>query len=163
MSVQTRSPLRITGATLNSGFPATGEQAFTRGGQVTAGLYSGNVVSGLAASIAAPGAVLGGADVLLFSGAGRLNTIIMQQTGGGTAVPIYDGSVPTSGGPFVLSGHKILGTIPASPGLLTPISGGLPGPIPVDAPFLSGLIVAFRSGMLSCSITYTPETNQLIG
>lgn len=160
MSVTSRNPLRMAGANVNSGFPATGEVPFTRGGMLTACLFSGNVVSGGAAALSAPGALVVGSDAMIASGAGRLNTIMPITMAPGTACFIYDAATVASGGPFVLSGHKTLAVLPAWP-MNGPASGNGPLPIQVDMPFTSGLCIGFKSGMNVFSISYTPETNQL--
>lgn len=130
------------------------ETITTRGGLVIAGLYSGNVVSGGAAALASPGAKVVGSDGMLWSGPGRLNTIIPVTNVLGTSVIIYDGADVASGGPFVLSGHKALGLIQGwAP---NGVSGMSPSPVFLDAPFSSGLCVAFKSGMNACSLAFTP-------
>ena len=159
MSIATRNPTRIGAANATSGFAQTNEIPWTRGGQLTAYLYSGNVVSGGLAQIAYPryngAGVINGSDALLLSGAGRLNSIIPILAVSGTATFIYDSPVATSGGPFSASGHIVIGAVPAN--THGGLANALMGPIEVDAPFFSGLCISFRSGMANVAITYTPE------
>lgn len=129
----------------------------TRGGQYTADLYSGNVVSGGTAAIAAPGAVVVGSDILVFSGGGRLNTVIPTAAISGVAFTVYDAHAVASGGPFVLSGHRKLFVMPANTIGQTGLLGGGPVPFLLDVPFYSGLCVNTRSGMTPATLAYTPE------
>ena len=170
MSVQSRSPLSLKGASINSGFANTGEQRFTRGGELTATIFSGQVAPGLTG---APGAVAAGSDVLICSGAGRLNTIIPHNVmQSGIPVYFYDAGVAISGGPLAASGHRIVGVLPATYNGAqnvgtTPASGAAgwamlgmtsTAPIVVDMPFLSGLCLNSRSGQPGFTVSYTPET-----
>lgn len=148
MSVTSRNPLRMAGAAVNSGNVNTGEVGFTTGGgQVYSAGLSGITV-----------------DTLIFSGAGRLNNIsVLTNLVSGRAVVFYDGAVATSGGPFALSGHKVLATIPTGwreSGYVNTLSqaGSV---LPVQMPFQSGLIAANQaSGAVGWSVSFTPETNQ---
>src|ERR1700738_1449942 len=146
MSLATRTPLRFAGAVLSSGSVNTGEISFIRGGGQAACIFSG-AASGAAAGGVGQGMVPGGADLLFVSGAGRLNSVLQHtQMLSGLPIIFYDSAVPTSGGPFPLSGHKILGVIPPT------WAGGVAGsgspvgftgtPLTVDMPFQSGLWVA---------------------
>lgn len=160
MGIPNRTPLRVAGSSVNSGNVNTGEWLTTRGGGQCATIYSGwnSGTSLVAAGGNAGPAVLGGSDVLFVSGAGRLNTIIPLLAASGVGVTFYDAAVATSGGPFVSSGHKILGVLPPNTWNGTSVLGG-PAPIPIDVPFQSGLCAAVRSGCAGFSITWTPETN----
>lgn len=153
MSVTSRSPLRMAGANINSGNVNTGEVAFTRGGaQVVqlSGMWSGNPDGG----------------VLVYSGAGRLNQVILGLGLSGTntmslsGVPLFfwDGVIGASGGPFAASGHKLLAVFNGPGG----VSGQIPlggGPILVDLPFQSGLIARGSSGAPGFAVSIVPETN----
>jgi hypothetical protein len=139
----------------------------TPGGFQTASIFSGQVAPNLAAC---PGAVAGGSDVLLFSGAGRLDDILQHvQMASGQPVFFYDSAVPTSGGPFALSGHKIVGVLPGTwaGGIATTASGATAAPTsfvnPVFAtrlPFQSGLCVNSRSGQPGFTVAWSPEPAQ---
>lgn len=150
----------MVGGNVNSGAPNTGEVPMTRGGQFVAALYSGNVVSGgnLVSIVNLLGVKTAGSDVMLVSGAGRLNTIMPYTNAPGTAVTIYDAADVASGGPFVTSGHRPLAIVPGWP-QNGAISGAGPFPIPVDMPFSSGLCIALKSGVNLFSLSYTVETN----
>lgn len=144
-------------------------QKNTFGGFQSACFHSGKVVPDLTA---APGAVAAGADVLLFSGAGRLDTLLVHQhtQASGTAVAIvfYDAAAVSSGGPFPGSGHKV---ICFAPSFQNPVAGAtlssgsfLPNfppygvPVLVSVPFQSGLCYAGKSGQPGVSVSWTPET-----
>jgi len=147
-------------------------QKNTWGGFMTATIYSGAVAPSLAGAY---NAVAGGADVLLFSGAGRLDSITLNPpTASGLllAVVLYDSAVPTSGGPFASSGHKTVGYLPPIVSLVSgysPVSGntGAAGlndllvgvPRSVSLPFMSGLCVACKSGQPGFTVSWTPEAN----
>lgn len=141
-------------------------QKNTTGGFNTASIYSGAVAPSLTAC---PGAVAGGSDVLLFSGAGRLDLIMQHQpVQSGLSIYFYDTGVVTSGGPFPSSGHKIIGVLPPTwrvPTGVTVASGqtnfvdSQPGfPIQVSMPFQSGLALNSRSGQAGVTVCWTPET-----
>lgn len=156
MSVTTRSPLRMAPAVQVSGWPATNEFAWTRGGMQSATFYSGNIVSGgQLVSYVAFGSVAAGSDLLVFSGAGRLNTIYPLYAQSGTISILYDSHAVASGGPFATSGHRYLGAVPAN--THDGLANAGPKPIQVDVPFFSGLCINFRSGVAPFMITYTPE------
>lgn len=169
MSIQTRSPTRIAGANTNSGNVYTGEQNFTLGGGQSATIYSG-MVSGMSLA-SAPGAVngvntAGGADVLFFSGAGRLKDVLVLPPSAisGGRVIFYDAPTPTSGGPFAASGHKIIGQIPQGFGFGAGGTSGVPlvgggQVLGFDIPFNSGLCANVVSGAPGFTVTWTPETN----
>ncbi len=145
----------------SSGDVQTGEIQTVRGGGRAGAVFSGNAfLSGCGPAM--PGAVGGGYDVLIMSGAGRLNSVIQHtQLASGFAVLFYDSAVPTSGGPFPASGHKIVGALPP-----TYAAGVVSGVIPIaftgasvniDFPFQSGLCVALKSGQPGFSYSFTPE------
>jgi hypothetical protein len=172
MAVTTRSPLRLVGACVNSGAVNTGEQRATYGGGMTACIYSG-MVSGVGLT-GAPFAITGvntagGADLMLWSGPGRLKDVLIQQTVvSGQQTTFYDGATPTSGGPFVASGHRMLGVIPpgvsGGPGVFGLMGSGLPTVaqgqvLAYDIPFHSGLIVNMKSGGQGFTVTFSPEVN----
>lgn len=170
MSLSTRSPTRVAGGNYNSGAPYTGEQTLTLGGDFKATIWSG-MVSGVSLA-GAPGAVCGvntagGADVLFFSGAGRLKDVLVFNTYAGIVsggpVVFYDSPTPTSGGPFAASGHKIIGIIPAglgfgpggSSGFAQVVNGQV---LAFDMPFNSGLCANLKSGAPGFTVTYDPES-----
>ena len=124
------SPVRNSG---NLG--GTGQMLTTQGG----GQVSALNVSGL------------GADTLIASGPGRLDTtLIVNFFQSGRGVIFYDSAVATSGGPFTLSGHKALAIIPPAINAgLALLSGQATGFVPWDglnkpcgSPFGSGIVAA---------------------
>lgn len=130
----------------------------TTGGFQTATIYSGQVAPSLTS---APGAVAVGSDVLLYSGAGRLNSVTTTAsyfTLSGVVINLYDAAAPVSGGPIAASGHKVLAVV-ISPHT-TAASGAL---VPAgqvysfSQPFTSGLCVNSRSGQMGVTVTWTPE------
>lgn len=170
MANTTRNPLRLVGGTVNSGAVNTGEQRATYGGGQVSTIYSG-MVSGVGIQ-SAPGAITGvntagGADLMLWSGPGRLkDVLVLQGVVSGQATIFYDGATPTSGGPFVASGHRVLGFIPAgtatAPGVFGLLGSGLPTVLAgqvlsYDMPFHSGLIVNMKSGGQGFTVSFSPE------
>lgn len=169
MSISTRSPTRVVGGNINSGAPLTGEQSFTLGGDFAATIWSG-MVSGMSLA-GAPGAVCGvntagGADVLFFSGAGRLKDVLVFNIAApvsGGEVQFYDAGVVTSGGPFAASGHKIIGIIPPGTGVGPAGASGqaqvfVNQVLAFDMPFTSGLCANVVSGAPGFTVTWDPET-----
>lgn len=163
------NPAYLNSNTFNSGDVKTGELAMSRGGGRAFTIYSGNaVLSGILPSV--PGAAsIGGYDLLIWSGAGRLNSVfpISQMQSGITAV-FYDSAVPTSGGPFPASGHKIVGQIPGTydGGAWSGLATGIPQTFAGEGnlirpswPFQSGLCVALKSGVNGFMASLTPENS----
>lgn len=174
MSIPTRSPLRMAGTGLSSGGVGCGEFVVAIGGDRAVTFYSGAVAPGLTG---APAAVAVGSDVLIFSGAGRLKTILQHQVmQSGLAVLFYDAGAPVSGGPIYTSGHKVIGRIEptwnaAATAATVPASGvgagfflnSFKSPLQVvDIPFQSGLCFNSASGQPGFTATYVPETNSTL-
>jgi len=170
MSFSTRSPMRMAGAQLYSGGPNTGEIAHIRGGALTATIFSGALLSGstqpiFATPAASPSNGSGQSDVVLFSGPGRLNSILAHtQMTSGLPVIFYDAQVVWSGGPIAASGHRVVGVLPPTfGGGMINLSGGIAvtpftgAPINVDIPFVNGLAVRVASGQPGWTVTFTPE------
>ena len=143
----------------------------TTGGFYSASIFSGALAPGLGG---APGSVAVGPDVLLYSGAGRLDTVLVHQNtaSSGYRLPIvfYDASAPVSGGPVPTSGHRVIAFSPAfistSGGVYGATSGSAVGypitwgmPVQIGAPFLSGLCFNSRSGQPGVTVSWTPEAN----
>lgn len=164
MSVTSRSPLRMAGATVNSGFPATGEVAFTRGGMRNGTIWSGALAPNLTGC--PTGAITSGGQTTVWSGAGRLHSIIPHvYVTSGQPVWAYDAATPTVSGVSV-SGQRILGYVPlTTPAALAVLSGNTQlslswnQVIVLDMPFTSGLSFAAASGAPGFSFSFTPETN----
>jgi hypothetical protein len=167
MALATKLPVRFAGACVNSGNVNTGEQNQTYGGGQSATIFSGMVsgVNLLAAPFAIPNTPAQGADVQFVSGGGRLKDILINGLASGQACVFYDAALATSGGPFVASGHKVLGVIPAgtvvgavfgNPQGITAVPGQV---IALDMPFNSGLCCNLRSGIPGFTVSWTPETN----
>ncbi len=131
-------------------------------GTKTACVWSGSILTN-AALAGAPGAVQSGGHILLFSGAGRLNTIIPHALlTSGQPVTFYDaGTISASG--ISVSGQIFLGIIPfAMRSPLVALSGNQGVTVPwqdqiqVDMPFFSGLCAAAASGAPGFTVSYTP-------
>jgi len=169
MSFLTRRPMIMTGAVSSSGFVGTNELSTTRGGQLTATIWSGGLAPGLLSCPA--GAATSGNQVILVSGQGRLHTVIPHlQMQSGIQVWFYDAALParSGAGPIAAllaeSGARVLGIIPPTQragdvagfqsgyGFTTPWKDK----IDFDTPFLSGLMVACASGAPGFSVSYTP-------
>lgn len=130
-----------------------------RAGSQTACLWSG----ALAPSVArAPGAVATAGHVLLYSGGGRLNSVLVHQAlAAAPAVYFYDSvSVTVSG--VSVSGQLLIGMVPVSPqvtasGQATLSIVSFAGePIRPEMPFFSGLCVAYPSGCPGITVSFTP-------
>ena len=142
-------PCFVAGTPRASGDVQTGEIATTHGGGRTFARLSG---------------IIGG-DALIYSGAGRLNSILIcNQITSGQAVLFYDSATATSGGPFTASGHKVVGLIPyvwreGASGIINPNSAPGTTLFP-EMPFQSGLVVAVtNSGCPGFTVAFTVEQN----
>lgn len=157
MSQSTRSPNRMAGSTLYSGGPNTGELSVTNGGALAATIYSGGALS--PGSGFTPGAVKTGDHVVLFSGPGRLNSVIPLASvlsNSGVALTFYDSATAAVSGPLAGGARAILASINAPQGNSGDLSrAGVP--IMVGTPFASGLAVCATSGTVGFTVTYTPE------
>lgn len=149
----------MAGANLRSGDVNTGEFQHVRGGGRAATIFSGGFGPGLTG---APGAIVSGGNVLFFSGAGRLNSVLPHQntlTLSGVSITFYDaGIIKLSGVSIAASGAKILGQLGTAGGA----SGQFDlfrGATLFDCPFQSGLCAEALSGAVGFTATYTPEIN----
>ena len=164
MSLTNKRPLRVAGANLNSGWPATGEQAWTRGGMRNGFIGSGAIVMNLGGL--PTGATGSGGHVMVWSGAGRLHTVIPHQfMTSGQPIWFYDSASHTVSGVSV-SGQRLIGYVPLTmPAALAALSGNIAlnlswnQVITLDMPFTSGLCIGAASGAPGCSFSFTPETN----
>ncbi len=163
MSLTSRNPLRMIGGIVYSGAPNTGEQRMTRGGDVVFTVYSGGALSpgsGFPAPVAQTGD-----QIKLWSGAGRLNTVIplaAQMALSGVALTFYDaGAVAASGPGTVKDTFRVLGSInvPQGQSGLTTFTT----PYYFDMPFTSGLCVAAISGTTGFSCSFSVEVNPAVG
>lgn len=151
-------PCLVAGAVRYSGGVNTGEVPFTTGGQVVATVYSGDILN--PGSGFAVGRVLTGDQLLIFSGAGRINKVFLTRsvfTLSGPPLWFYDSAiVARSGAGPIESGYRAFGF--NSPGGL---SGQITqtGPYDLAFPFTSGLCASCVSGIVGFSVSYTPETN----
>lgn len=147
MSLPIQKPLYLAGTNASSGSVQTGELTFTEGGGRVTCFFSGSTLG----------------DTLIFSGAGRVNVVTMHtQMQSGVSAFIYDAAVATSGGPFGLSGHKMIYATPptwggAASGVYLPLN---PAGVLVDKVFQSGLCVNTRSGNAGFSFSWSPEVDQ---
>ncbi len=163
MSSPIKKPCFVAGTPRSSGGPGTGEISVTRGGMQTACVWSGNILSNTALT-AAPGAVQSGGNVLFYSGAGRLNTVLPHSfLTSGQPVFFYDAGTPTVSG-ISVSGCKIIGIIPGNyPAPLAVLSGNVQftrtwqDKLDVDMPFFSGLCASAPSGAPGFTLSYSPE------
>lgn len=170
MAVTSRNPIRMAGAILNSGFPNTGEVRMTNGGEQTACVWSGNLLTNASLTGAPAGAVTSGGHIQLWSGAGRLHRIMPHAIlTSGQPVTFYDAGTITVSGVSV-SGQKFIGRIPArSRATLALASGEVDTTvawndvIEVQMPFTSGLCVAAASGAPGFTVSFTPEGNPATG
>lgn len=164
MSVQTRNPLRVLGGVQVSGFADTGEVRINRGGTRNACVWSGNILTNASLTGCPEGSVTSGGHIQLWSGQGRLNTIIAHAIlTSGQPVTFYDaGTISVSG--TSVSGQRFVGRIPPrSRATLALASGEVDTSvawrdvIEVDMPFTSGLCVAAASGAPGFTCSFTPE------
>lgn len=142
---------------------------FTEGGFQTGTIFSGAVAPSV---LSIPNAFVVGADVMVCSGAGRLDMFVpfigTLHSGAVLSVTFYDAAAPVSGGPIAASGHKMVWS---SPPYVAPLSGtggylssgqyslitNLGTPFLIMQPFQSGLCVNCRSGQGGYSFAWTPE------
>lgn len=165
MSITSRSPLRMAGATLASGSPATGEILWTRGGVQRWGANSGGirVLSSGSPNPATGTVTVTGDHALVHAGQGRLNTVFPHVAISGVSLVFYDSSVVARSGPgtWQESGYPVLGVLPANtwhPGGGTLL--GIQPPIQFDITYHSGLCVAGTSGIPAFTLTFTPAIAQ---
>ena len=157
MSVATKKPLIFTGGQNFSGGPLTGELQFTQGGSISATVYSGGLFSPGSGKLP-PGTVKTADQLLLWSGAGRVNRILCITPISGVITYMYDSAqVARSGAAPSESGYGTVGLIPANSfnpaGTLQPIT--LPQEFGI--PFSSGLCLNCVSGTPGFTVTFTPE------
>ena len=140
---------------------ATVPAHWTQGGYRTAAIYSGANAPGLTA---ATGAVAVGSDVLLWSGPGRLDSVVLHTlVQSGVAINFYDAVAAVSGGPIYASGHVPLANVPGT--VLPPLGSGLFAAVAPTAfffgtPFFNGLCVNSRSGQVGFTATFSNEDQQ---
>lgn len=170
MANTTKRPMRMAGAVLTSGAPNTGEVRVTAGGQQTACVWSGNLLTNASLTGCPAGAVTSGGHIQLWSGAGRLHYILPHDMlTSGQPVTFYDaGTIAPSG--ISVSGQKFIGRIPArAPATLTLASGQVDRVMSwtevmeVQMPFTSGLCVAAASGAPGFTVSFTPESAPVSG
>ena len=162
MSVRTKNPQYLAGANFTSGGPNTGEIHHTRGGQRNGTVWSGALAMSL---VGLPTGALGsGNNAQVWSGPGRLHTIIPHQyLNSGQPVWFYDaGAITVSG--ISVSGQRIIGYVPLTmPAALAVLSGNTQltlawdQRIVVDMPFTSGLCISAASGSPGCSFSFSTE------
>ncbi len=142
---------------------------YTTGGWYGATIYSGQAAPSL---VSCPNAFAVGSDVMLCSGPGRLDSVVVRagDVGGASglqlSITFYDAATPVSGGPIPASGHRILGFVPQFQNAISgaqlsgviPTSYNLPvGAVPFASFFSSGLCVNSRSGQPAFTAFFTPE------
>jgi hypothetical protein len=159
--------LYMAGANLSSGSIQTGEMTFVRCGGRAFSIFSGALFSGTSIGVAGQGIYLlnNTGEALLYSGAGRLNSILLHtQMQSGLAAFFYDSAAPVSGGPAASGlNAKIVGIIPPT---FSPaqVSGNAPWSFQgatnnLDIPFQSGLCVSLKSGVPGFTITINTEVD----
>lgn len=134
-------------------------QKNTWGGYSTIGISSGTTTSWSGS--------VGAGDFMLQSGPGRLDLVsLVNPNVSGGAIYLYDAAPPPggtllSGGPFVLSGHKMVGVIPsllATQGSLSGFTAVLSlGSYFFSMPFQSGLAISLKPSAMSYSVNWSPE------
>ena len=157
MSTPTKNPVFYGYTPRTSGDVFTGEIQTVRGGGRTSCVMSGSLLTN-AALTTAPGAVQSGGHILLFSGGGRLNSILQHQgvlSLSGVAVNFYDAAGPTVSGVSV-SGQRIIAVLNAPQGQSGQFNTTALANL--DMPFASGLCVSAPSGTPGFTVSFTPET-----
>ena len=159
MSLRTRRPMRMLGGAHVSGNLNTGEMPVADGGQKTVVVWSGGLLmSGL---IPGYGTLSSGNQIMLWSGAGRLNTLqphVMMQSG--LAVFFYD-TAAIAGSGVGVSGQRIIALIPPTH-KASYTSGAELQTFPnwrdilrPQVPFTSGLCVSAPSGAPGFTVSFT--------
>lgn len=159
MSIPTKNPCFLSYSPRSSGDVQTGEIQEVRGGGRCAAVWSGSILTN-AALTAAPGACQSGGNILLFSGAGRLNSYFQHQSVlalSGVPVFFYDAGALALSGTSV-SGQKIIGVLnqPQGQSGQFTAAGAI---VNCDMPFNSGLCVSAASGTPGFTVSWTPEVN----
>lgn len=135
----------------------------TVGGFKSASFYSGAVAPSV---LSAPNAFAVGSDVMLQSGAGRLDLIMAHASiQSGLGVTFYDAAAPVSGGPIPASGHRVVGILPPQFNTAVVLASGSADtgspsagvPIPVGMVFFSGLCCNLKSGQPGFTANWTSE------
>lgn len=147
----TSKPTYIAGTTIVSGAPNTGQTLWTAGGTHTYVMLSG-VVAGDTLISAVPARV---DSVTIFPPA----TAAVGPAASGQAIVLYDASTAPSGGfGLALKPYKISPVSIQHQGSFIFNSGlGLTGlKVDVGVAFWSGVCIGSASGMLGCSVSYTP-------
>ena len=179
MSIPVKSPHTIAGTPRSSGDINTGEIPWTRGGGRSATVYSGAIAMGVTA--AGTGALVSGGSIMLFSGAGRLNSFTAIWPAGvalagngeagcisGQPIVAYDsaalaGSGVLTDGKIAALGAKVLFSWCPPKQLASGVTNESFAsrylPQPLDIPFQSGLSVIALSGAPGFTVTFTPEVN----
>jgi hypothetical protein len=132
---------------------------------VVATVYSGGILSP-GSGFLSPGAVQTADHVLLASGAGRLNNVLLH-TGvfalSGVALAFYDSNTVALSGPATYAPTKRLLAVLNAPNNGASGAFTQQGIIPIDMPYNSGLCVCCASGIGGFSASFTPETNPAFG
>jgi hypothetical protein len=142
----------------------------TQGGFSTFTSYS----SGLNACGTSLPAVSGPGSFLLQSGPGRLDSILIDPLASfagaatffasGRPIFFYDAVAGTSGGPYIASGDKFIGTTPLSAafGTFSGLNQSVaPNPFTFATPFFNGLVVSLSSGQPGFTVSWSPEPSPL--
>jgi hypothetical protein len=137
------------------------------GGSRTYTAYSGGLATLTSGNVAqlTPVSASGG-HVVIWSGAGRLNTVYPHQIISGVASFLYDSNVVARSGVGTISesGYTILGGTPANTiGAFGNSLGGGPLPTVFDVPFAHGLALSLPSGAPGVTVVFSPEINPAIG
>ncbi len=166
MAWLTPRPTRMLGGNPTSGGVNTGEMLHVRGGCLKATVLSGGLAPTIVGAATGVGGVAGsGNSILLYSGAGRLNSILMLgQNTSGPGGFFYDGSALAASG-ATLVGAAPVGVIPPTWSVVSIASGGVSNPyvysaepIRPDMPFYSGLCLFLPSGNPGVTVSFTPDT-----
>lgn len=140
----------VTGTTLESGAPNTGQCNFSFGASRTFSKFSGVV----------------GPDNNLWVGGGRLmwGAAIPSADAIQSGIPVlfYDSAIAASGGPFSASGHKVIGVLRGGGGGEQIVSGELNNygtRRDFETVFTSGLCATTASGQFGYFACFTPVTS----
>ena len=131
------------------------------GGTRSFNIYSGGLIthgSGGKVPLSNPGT----GDSVWFSGAGRVNSVVVHGRLSGTPSVLYDAVVTARSGISALeSGVQCLFFVPGNSfGGENGMFGEGPPVYRPDTPFFSGLALQSRSGALGMTVYYTPAGSQ---
>lgn len=154
MAIPTRNPMRLVGGNAVSGGVDDGSIMERIGGVRNVGVYSGGLTPVGFGLVSAPGT----GHIQLFSGAGRLNTVLPHQSISGIQVTLYDAVTPALSGValYAASGYPVVGIVNAN-SFYAPNTLGGPLLLRFDTQFNNGLCASVASGAPGFTATFTPQ------